>query len=143
MPLSSPTKSASRAAHDAKLQSQIADLTAQRDELLQRYKALMRDQTASSTPASHTGPLNPSPCTTTESTDSLTAPLSQSVPQPTQEEIQQTMAHANATLKRHIKLLHDYNEVKDVAEGLVGLVAEQRGERVKVVLEEMGVGEGD
>lgn len=53
------------------------------------------------------------------------------------------MKHASATLKRHIKLLHDYNEIKDVATGLVGLVAEQRGERVKVVMEEMGVGEED
>jgi DNA repair protein Swi5/Sae3 len=39
------------------------------------------------------------------------------------------------TVKRHIHLLHEYNEVRDVALGLMGLVAESRGEPVKRVME--------
>ncbi|KAI9676615.1 MAG: hypothetical protein M1829_002932 [Trizodia sp. TS-e1964] len=46
---------------------------------------------------------------------------------------------AAGTVKRHIKLLHDYNEVRDVAMGLMGLIAEQRGVRVKDIYEEFGV----
>jgi len=45
------------------------------------------------------------------------------------------------TVKRHIQLLHEYNEVKDVAMGLMGLVAESRGVAIKDVAEECGVGE--
>ncbi|CCX13653.1 Swi5-domain-containing protein [Pyronema domesticum] len=43
------------------------------------------------------------------------------------------------TVKRHIHLLHEYNEVRDVALGLMGLVAESRGEPVKRVMEECGI----
>ena len=38
------------------------------------------------------------------------------------------------TVRRHIELLHEYNEVKDVAMGLMGLVADNRGVPVGVVL---------
>ncbi|KAI5854656.1 DUF1337 domain protein [Tricharina praecox] len=47
------------------------------------------------------------------------------------------------TVKRHIHLLHEYNEVKDVAMGLLSLVAEARGVAVGVVKKELGVGDGD
>ncbi|KAJ9628649.1 hypothetical protein H2203_002551 [Taxawa tesnikishii (nom. ined.)] len=47
--------------------------------------------------------------------------------------------HANAVVKRHIKLLHDYNEIKDVAMGLMGITAEQRGVRIAHVLEDFGM----
>ncbi|ODQ63447.1 hypothetical protein NADFUDRAFT_47852 [Nadsonia fulvescens var. elongata DSM 6958] len=39
----------------------------------------------------------------------------------------------------HIKLLKEYNEVRDIALGFIGMISEQRGIRVKDVLEEMGV----
>ncbi|KAI5818622.1 Swi5-domain-containing protein [Pyronema omphalodes] len=45
------------------------------------------------------------------------------------------------TVKRHIRLLHEYNEVRDVALGLVGLVAEARGVPVGEVLRECGIEE--
>lgn len=35
------------------------------------------------------------------------------------------------TVQRHIALLHDYNEVRDVAMGLMGIVAERRGVGVR------------
>ncbi|KAL9621579.1 MAG: hypothetical protein Q9160_003971 [Pyrenula sp. 1 TL-2023] len=44
-----------------------------------------------------------------------------------------------AVVKRHIKLLQRYNEMKDVGLGLAGLVAEGRGVRVAEVLEEVGM----
>ncbi|KAF7716325.1 Uncharacterized protein PECH_000107 [Penicillium ucsense] len=47
------------------------------------------------------------------------------------------------TVKRHIRLLHEYNEIKDVAQGLMGLIAETRGVRHVEVQKEFGVHEGD
>jgi DNA repair protein Swi5/Sae3 len=46
-------------------------------------------------------------------------------------------------VKRHIGLLHAYNDIKDVGQGLIGLIADARGVRVREVMEEMGVGEED
>ncbi len=43
------------------------------------------------------------------------------------------------TVKRHIKLLHDYNDIKDIGQGLVGMIADQRGLRVGDLYEEFGV----
>ena len=37
---------------------------------------------------------------------------------------------AAETVKRHIKLLHDYNDIKDVGQGLIGMIADNRGIRV-------------
>jgi DNA repair protein Swi5/Sae3 len=48
-----------------------------------------------------------------------------------------------ATVKRHIRLLHEYNEIKDVGQGLMGLIAEGRGVRQIEVEREFGVGEKD
>ena len=60
-----------------------------------------------------------------------------------EEKAQHALASANAAIKEHIRLLHEYNEIKDVGQGLMGLVAEGRGVRVKSVMEDMGVGEKD
>jgi DNA repair protein Swi5/Sae3 len=48
-----------------------------------------------------------------------------------------------ATVKRHIHLLHEYNEIKDVGQGLMGLIAEGRGVRQIEVEREFGVGDKD
>ncbi len=48
-----------------------------------------------------------------------------------------------ATVKAHIKLLHDYNEIHDVGQGLMGIIADNRGVRVRDVYHEFDVGEGD
>ncbi|KAJ5443528.1 DNA repair protein SWI5, partial [Penicillium daleae] len=47
------------------------------------------------------------------------------------------------TVKRHIRLLHEYNEIKDIAQGLMGLIAEARGVRHVDVQQEYGVEEQD
>lgn len=46
---------------------------------------------------------------------------------------------AAETVKRHIKLLHDYNDIKDVGQGLVGMIADNRGVRIGELYEEFGV----
>ena len=52
-------------------------------------------------------------------------------------------AQAQAIVKRHIKLLQSYNDIRDVGQGLMGLIADSRGIRLREVMEEMGVGEKD
>ncbi|PLN76641.1 Swi5-domain-containing protein [Aspergillus taichungensis] len=49
----------------------------------------------------------------------------------------------SATVQRHIRLLHDYNEIKDIAQGLMGLLADARGERQIDVQRAFGVGDRD
>ncbi|KAF7948954.1 hypothetical protein EAE96_008133 [Botrytis aclada] len=50
---------------------------------------------------------------------------------------------AKQTVKRHIKLLHDYNDIKDVGQGLLGMIADNRGVRVGELYEEFGVAIAD
>ncbi|EED18246.1 DNA repair protein Swi5/Sae3, putative [Talaromyces stipitatus ATCC 10500] len=47
------------------------------------------------------------------------------------------------TVQNHIRLLHDYNEIRDIGQGLLSLIAEKRGVRYKDVLEEFGVDAND
>jgi len=44
------------------------------------------------------------------------------------------------TVKNHIKLLHDYNDIRDIGQGLVGMIADNRGVRIGELYEEFGVG---
>lgn len=46
-------------------------------------------------------------------------------------------------LDRHIKLLGQYNELKDAGMMMIGLIAEREGRVVKEVMEERGVTEDD
>ncbi|KAJ8065488.1 hypothetical protein OCU04_006169 [Sclerotinia nivalis] len=57
----------------------------------------------------------------------------------TQEITQGLEQPAKETVKRHIKLLHDYNDIKDVGQGLLGMIADNRGVRVGELYEEFGV----
>ncbi|KAG9242172.1 Swi5-domain-containing protein [Calycina marina] len=47
---------------------------------------------------------------------------------------------AGDTVKRHIKLLHDYNDTRDVGQGLIGMIADNRGVRIGDLYDEFGVG---
>ncbi|OQE31603.1 hypothetical protein PENSTE_c001G01936 [Penicillium steckii] len=47
------------------------------------------------------------------------------------------------TVKRHIHLLHTYNDIKDIALGLMTLLAESRGERLVDVQKSFGIAEAD
>ncbi|KGO46030.1 DNA repair protein, Swi5 [Penicillium expansum] len=45
----------------------------------------------------------------------------------------------NTTCKRYTQLLHEYNDIKDVGQGLMGLLADARGVRQIEVEKEFGV----
>ncbi|KAJ5765624.1 Swi5-domain-containing protein [Penicillium odoratum] len=47
------------------------------------------------------------------------------------------------TVQRHVRLLHEYNEIKDAAQGLMGLIADAKGVRVAEIHQEFGVDEKD
>lgn len=65
-------------------------------------------------------------------------------PQDSEDEtLKLALKSANAVIKEHIQLLHRYNEIKDIGQGLMGLIAEKRGCRIKDVMEEFGVDEKD
>jgi hypothetical protein len=55
---------------------------------------------------------------------------------PTDAEV---MTAADKIVKTHIKLLHEYNEIKDVGQGLMGLIADSRGVRIVEVQDEFGI----
>ena len=55
----------------------------------------------------------------------------------------QALSGAQAIIKEHIGLLHEYNEMKDIGQGLMGLIAEQRGVRVGEVMEDFNMGRKD
>ncbi|KAJ8501645.1 hypothetical protein ONZ45_g12062 [Pleurotus djamor] len=46
---------------------------------------------------------------------------------------------AEEIVKRHIRLLHDYNEAKDAAQILIGRLANMRETTVRQIHEEMGL----
>ena len=46
-------------------------------------------------------------------------------------------------VNNHIRLLHQYNEIRDVAQSLMGIIAEQRGVRVLDIYKDFGIGDGD
>ncbi|KAG5207290.1 DNA repair protein Swi5/Sae3 [Trichophyton interdigitale] len=50
---------------------------------------------------------------------------------------------AAGIVKEHIRLLHDYNEIKDVGQGLIGLIAQSRGVRHIEVQTEFGIATAD
>ncbi|KAK6349590.1 hypothetical protein TWF696_005874 [Orbilia brochopaga] len=50
---------------------------------------------------------------------------------------------AKSTIQQHIKLLHDFNEIRDVGLHLIGMIADERGVGLKTVLSEFGVTEKD
>jgi hypothetical protein len=53
------------------------------------------------------------------------------------------LAHANALVDEHITLLKQYNRIKDIALGMLGIIAEKEGKRLAEVMEERGVKESD
>ncbi|KAF2868394.1 hypothetical protein BDV95DRAFT_597258 [Massariosphaeria phaeospora] len=100
----------------------VADLRAQRTALLASLSALptfqqliLDDEDSSPVPSQSTSTPTSSPPDTT------------------------VMAVADKLVKRHIKLLHEYNEIKDVGQGLMGMIADARGVRIVEVQDEFGI----
>ena len=86
----------------------------------------------------HTEQSNYHPSTLAHSTPS-------SIPKLSKDDEETVMIHAKMVIKEHIARLHAYNEIKDVALGLMGMVADARGVRVTELYEggEFGVAEKD
>ncbi|CCF39882.1 hypothetical protein CH063_10595 [Colletotrichum higginsianum] len=61
------------------------------------------------------------------------------------EKKEKDFEEASAVVARHVKLLREYNEMKDAAQQLMGMVAEKRGVTVGSLYEtgEFGVGPKD
>ena len=60
-----------------------------------------------------------------------------------EQKTKQALTSANEVIKEHIKLLHKYNEIKDIGQGLMGLIADKRGVRIANVMEDFEMGEKD
>ena len=60
-----------------------------------------------------------------------------------QAQVQATLATAHTIVQTHIRLLHDYNAIKDIGQGLFGLIADSRGLRLREIHEEFGVDDSD
>ena len=60
-----------------------------------------------------------------------------------EEKTHSALETARAVIKEHISLLHRYNEIKDIGQGLLGMIAEKRGVVLKEVGEDFGVGVTD
>jgi len=54
------------------------------------------------------------------------------------DEIEYGLSLAREVKADHVRELQKYNEIKDIAQGLIGLIAEQRGVRVVDVMKEIG-----
>ncbi|OHW97719.1 DUF1337 domain-containing protein [Colletotrichum incanum] len=63
----------------------------------------------------------------------------------TSEKNDKKFAEASAVVARHVELLREYNEIKDVGQQLMGMVAEKRGVTVGSLYRtgEFGVGPKD
>ncbi|KAF2666312.1 hypothetical protein BT63DRAFT_458670 [Microthyrium microscopicum] len=61
----------------------------------------------------------------------------------TRTEEEATLRGAKQIHKNHIAKLHAYNAVRDIGQGLIGMVAENRKARVKDCEEEFGIGKDD
>jgi hypothetical protein len=105
-------------ARKATLTQTLADLKAQRHSLATQTKL------PSGLPLATTNP-------------STGLPLSED------EILAAALKSSNVVVKEHITLLHKYNEIKDIGQGLMGLIADKRDCRVVVVMDEFGVGEKD
>ena len=60
-----------------------------------------------------------------------------------ENQVAAAVVDAKVVVQRHIKLLHEYNAIKDTGQGLLGLIADSRGVRLRDVHDEFGVGSDD
>ncbi len=58
-------------------------------------------------------------------------------------EEQAALHHANHVFARHISLLKEYNNIKDVAMGMLSILAEKQGRRLTEVMKEYWLNEED
>jgi hypothetical protein len=51
--------------------------------------------------------------------------------------------NARGVIKQHIQLLNKYNEIKDIGQTLIGVIADNRNVTIRECQEEFGVADGD
>jgi hypothetical protein len=118
------------------LTSQVSDLEAKRTVLLRSLSANLSPHIMKNIALAE----SPSAKTYSPSTRAHTTPC---LPTITPEDDAKLMAEAKTVIKEHIHRLHNYNEIRDVGQGLIGMIADQRGVRIVECQEEFGVGVGD
>jgi hypothetical protein len=119
----------------ATLAQTLQDLNSQRQNLLLELHSKLSNQAASASSS------------TTDAAKRQYYPSvhahSQPVPPLTPSNEALLLAQAQHKVREHIRSLTRYNELRDVGMGLIGIVAENRGLRMRDCLEEFGVAEGD
>jgi len=56
---------------------------------------------------------------------------------------QAALAYSSQVFSRHISLLKKYNEIKDIAQGMLSIIAEKEGRRLAEIMEEYGLDSKD
>lgn len=110
----------------------VAELTAQRAALIDSFVSIPRLASLLHTQGQLPGSIS-------IRTDSGTGALANSSGPPETA----VLGAAKDIIAQHIKLLHTYNEIKDIGQGLMGLIADARGVRIVEVQEEFGIGAKD
>ncbi|KKY20645.1 putative dna repair protein swi5 [Diplodia seriata] len=111
-------------ARTAALQATLADLTARRSNVVKKFAAV------------------PSVAEKLPSRTAATNPIASSEPA-TNAETDAAVQAAKAIIQQQIRRLNDYNEMRDVGQELMGIIAESRGVRIKEVQEEFGISAND
>ncbi|KAB2576542.1 putative dna repair protein swi5 protein [Lasiodiplodia theobromae] len=111
-------------ARTAALQATLADLTARRADVLKELTAI--PSVAAKLP-SHAAATNP----TAKSEADANA------------EKDAAVQAAKDIVQQHIRRLQNYNEMRDIGQGLMGIIAESRGVRIKEVQEEFDISAND
>ncbi|QDS70126.1 hypothetical protein FKW77_005582 [Venturia effusa] len=116
----------------------LTSLSQQRNALLHSLSAHLSPYTLADIPSvlkPYRGKIAYTPSTAAHMTP-LPAPI-------TPEDDAKLMAEARQAIKDHIGRLHRYNEIRDVGQGLIGMIADQRGKRIVDCMDEFGVEVGD
>lgn len=114
------------------LKNTIADLTTQRSALLATFTAIPSISAQLHPKSTQNGSQISSSASSTASLGAVKDPRGS-------EDDEATLDLAKTVINRHIKLLHTYNEIRDIGQGLMGLIADARGVRIKEVQEEFGI----
>ncbi|KAF4303162.1 putative DNA repair protein swi5 protein [Botryosphaeria dothidea] len=114
-------------ARTAALEATLADLTARRTSVLKEFAALPS-----------VAEMLPRHANATATSSSASAEAASAVP-----EKDAVLHAAKAVTQERIRRLNQYNEMRDIGQGLMGIIAESRGVRIKEVQEEFDISAKD
>lgn len=107
------------------LQETLIRLVAERDALITSFPSIRHDE------------ISPPAATSRPSPTSVACGVESRLKTSSSDDDLIVLAHN--IVKRHIMSLGRYNEIRDIGQGLLGMIAEQRGVRIVDVMEEFGV----